>query len=163
MNVKTPITRSEELVPLSRDHHFGLLLCWKIKTGLNKNIDISRVIDYVLFFYRNHLEQHFAEEEQYIFPLLEESDTMIQQAILEHDVIRSLIAKLNDGERSVDLLKKLEKKLNDHIRFEERQLFPRIEQFASENELSDAGNIIAEIHRSNEEPVWDDEFWLNMK
>ena len=33
-----PIKRSEYLKPLSRDHHQGLLLCWKIRTGLKKGI-----------------------------------------------------------------------------------------------------------------------------
>jgi len=38
-----PIKRSIALQPLSREHHHGLLLCWKIRTGLKKGIDIDRI------------------------------------------------------------------------------------------------------------------------
>lgn len=30
--------RNENLVPLSRDHHFGLLCCWKIRQGIKKEV-----------------------------------------------------------------------------------------------------------------------------
>ncbi len=45
-----PIKRSEFLIQLSRDHHFTLLFCWKIKEGLKKDIPLI-LKDYVLFFW----------------------------------------------------------------------------------------------------------------
>ena len=52
-----PIKRSEELVSLSRDHHDGLLLSWKIRTGINKGIELKRIADYVLHSYRTELDK----------------------------------------------------------------------------------------------------------
>ncbi len=42
--------RSEYIVPLSKDHHFGLLCSWKIQKGLDKNIALNRITAYVDFF-----------------------------------------------------------------------------------------------------------------
>ncbi len=38
-----PIKRSVALKPLSREHHHGLLLSWKIREGFNRNVEIERI------------------------------------------------------------------------------------------------------------------------
>lgn len=156
-----PIKRSAELAPLSRDHHSGLLLCWKIKTGIQKGISAGRITDYVLFYYKNHLEEHFSEEEKYIFPLLPADHEMRIRAYKEHESIVSQIQALASGKNiNYVTLEQLEALLNSHIRFEERQLFPYIEQMPDKDSLVKAGDIIAALHEGITEPVWDDEFWI---
>jgi len=41
--MSNPIKRNEALKPLSRDHHHGLLLCWKIRQGIKLNIEPERI------------------------------------------------------------------------------------------------------------------------
>ena len=65
-----PIKRNEALVQLSRDHHYGLLLCWKIREGIKRRIEPQRIKNYVDWFWLHHLEQHFEIEEKYLFPIL---------------------------------------------------------------------------------------------
>ena len=67
MNTTTPIKRHPSLVAFSRDHHFGLLLVWKIKYGLDNGIAPERISNYVLYFFEQDLEAHFKEEEQKLF------------------------------------------------------------------------------------------------
>ena len=43
-----PLKRNPNLVPLSREHHFGLLFAWKLKQGLAKNTSLETMRDYVL-------------------------------------------------------------------------------------------------------------------
>lgn len=161
MQLVKPIKRSKELAPLSRDHHSGLLLCWKIKTGIQKGISVDRIADYVVFYYENHLKEHFSEEEQYIFPLAGRNDEMVSKALDEHRTIVSLITKLeNTTQRDSATLEKLSYTLDAHIRFEERHLFPYIEQTAAKEQLGDAGDIIDESHKNIKEPTWTDEFWV---
>lgn len=38
MEVKKPIKRNAAIVEFSKDHHFALLLVWKIREGLKKSI-----------------------------------------------------------------------------------------------------------------------------
>ncbi len=51
----TPIKRHETIVQFSREHHYGLLLVWKIKQGIQKNIDPERISSYVLYFFENDI------------------------------------------------------------------------------------------------------------
>ena len=52
MKNQAPIKRHQAIVSFSKDHHFGLLLVWKIRQGLKKSIDPVRISNYVLFFFK---------------------------------------------------------------------------------------------------------------
>jgi len=71
-----PIKRSRSLAPLSRDHHDGLLLCWKIREGIRKAIEADRIRRYVAYCLEQQLALHFIEEEEVVFAVLAEDDPM---------------------------------------------------------------------------------------
>ena len=52
--------RHTSLQPLSRDHHNGLMFCFRLNRGLEKNIDETRLKNYVDWFYANHIKEHFS-------------------------------------------------------------------------------------------------------
>ena len=54
-----PLKRAIELQPLSHDHHHGLQLCWKIRTGFSRKIELERIKKYADWFFVTHLEPHF--------------------------------------------------------------------------------------------------------
>ena len=66
---RPPIKRHSALQGVSREHHHGLLLCWKIRTGVSKNIPLERIKMYADWFYATYLVPHFELEETHIFPL----------------------------------------------------------------------------------------------
>ena len=117
-----PIKRDEFLKPLSRDHHHGLLLCWKIRTGFKKQVEISRIKSYSDWFYKNHLLPHFDVEEKYVFPILGNHHELVKKALSEHRKLRRLFEDSNDVPKN---LGKIEEDLEAHIRFEERFLIQR--------------------------------------
>ncbi len=127
-----PIKRHDALKPVSREHHQGLLLCWKIKMGLRYEIDPSRIKKYVDWFYKNHITPHFEFEEKYIFPILGEDHVLVQQALAEHQKLHELFSTSNPSAATLKILKTT---LNDHIRFEERVLFNEIQEVASPEQL----------------------------
>ena len=150
-----PIKRHIALQPISHDHHFGLLLCWKIKTGLSKKVDPKRIKRFCNFFYENHLYNHFIAEEKYIFPVLDKEDELIKQAMKEHHLLRKLFENVNGD---TDNLTQIAKQLEQHIRFEERELFCKIEAMATEAQFQAIGNIKSEDIKEIES--WTDEFWI---
>jgi len=158
-----PIKRSEELVSLSRDHHDGLLLCWKIKTGISKGIEMKRITDYVLHSFHAELEEHFRQEEEYIFRLLAPMDEYRLRAEEEHRTLYTQIKELKQASLPSEMLTAFATSLNDHIRFEERVLFPYIEERADKEELQNAGKIVNQLHEKKENTSWNDEFWLKDK
>ena len=104
-NKKTakPLKRHPALVPLSQDHHFGLLLCWKIRTGIKKNVASERIASYVAYFFQHHLKPHFEEEEQYIFSLIDKKDEKRKKAENQHRKIKQLVEKLSQDPDNVKI------------------------------------------------------------
>lgn len=123
-----PLKRAEYLKALSREHHHGLLLCWKIKTGFSKGVSITRMKLYLDWFFKNHLQPHFDIEEKYIFPILGNENILIKQAIEEHKLITALFCNTSQIEISI---KQIQVDLEKHIRFEERVLFNEIQKATS--------------------------------
>ena len=148
-----PQKRHKALQPLSREHHHGLLLSWKIRTGFSKDIDPRRIRTYADWFYKNHLIPHFEMEETHIFPILEDDNELVKRALAEHRRLKRLFEEREDD---IKTLSKIEEELEQHIRFEERVLFPEIQKVATEDEFLH----IEKIHQSErfidneKDPFW---------
>ncbi|MBR9845633.1 MAG: hemerythrin domain-containing protein [Algicola sp.] len=133
-----PLKRHKALQPLSREHHQGLLLSWKIRTGFKKNIEPERIKTYANWFFENHLIPHFEIEETLIFPILEPEHELIKRALAEHRRLKRLFT---ETENDTKTLIKIEEELEQHIRFEERILFPEIQKVATEEQLLHIENV----------------------
>lgn len=166
MSAKTegkPIKRNENIQPLSREHHFGLLFCWKVRTGLKYGIATERIIRYVDYFWTEHLQQHFKAEEELLFKKV--SDPLCDQALQEHRDLKEMISSLV-GHSSADepaLLDKFATLLGEHIRFEERVLFPHLEKAMSAVQLKEVGDSLSSLHEEEFEDNYPDEFWVKPK
>jgi hemerythrin-like domain-containing protein len=162
MKTNTPIKRHPAIVSFSKDHHFGLLLVWKIRQGLNNAVQAERISNYVLFFFRSDLEKHFKDEEQLLFCKLPAEDALRKQAEADHQHIYKLIAAIEESKNDTKLLSQLADALENHIRFEERELFNHLQNTFSEEELK----IIASRFPNRSESIdenWNDNFWAVKK
>ncbi|WP_142784873.1 hemerythrin domain-containing protein [Changchengzhania lutea] len=148
-----PQKRHKALQPLSREHHHGLLLSWKIRSGFSKNIEPKRIKIYADWFFENHLIPHFEMEENHIFTILNEGNDFIKRALADHRRLKRLFTESGDETKA---LSKIEEELDKHIRFEERVLFPEIQKAATKEQLA----LIEDIHQEDDfiDKV-DDEFW----
>lgn len=148
-----PIKRHKAIQPLSREHHQGLLLCWKIRKGFETGVDPRRIKKYADWFWENQLQEHFRIEEKYVFPVLGPENNLVKQALEEHEHLAALFHQ--DTEISF-ALKMIRDDLEGHIRFEERVLFNKIQEEAS----SEALHHIQQHHgRQISCGLWEDEFW----
>jgi hemerythrin-like domain-containing protein len=156
-----PIKRSPELTDLSRDHHEGLLLCWKIRAGIRSSIALDRIVAYVLYFFQQDLKEHFSTEENVLFSHLPDGDILIKEAITQHEELRNIAGQLTTDTAQADmLLSRFADGLEHHIRFEERELFPYIEEKLSPTDLLKAGKHIADEANKKVHLKWADEFWI---
>lgn len=154
-----PIIRSKELVALSREHHDGLLLSWKINAGINNGISVERIKEYIMYFIDNYLEAHLADEEENIFTLLARDNAERREAELQHARIRVRIEYLYAGYAiTTALLKDFASVLSDNIRFEERILFNVIEKEADPRAIRRVINKARKILKIDNN--WHDQFWL---
>lgn len=139
---------------MSRDHHHGLLVGWKIRTGIRKDISPDRIYKYLTWFYQNHLISHFQEEETLLFPIVGAEHDQVKKAMEEHAEIHEFFKQVSV---SISDLVAFEKVLTAHIRFEERELFNTIQEQASEDDLEALA-----FHLEGEDFVENtkDQFWI---
>ena len=101
MNHK-PQKRHKALQHLSREHHHGLLLSWKIRAGFSKNIDPKRIKIYADWFFKTHLIPHFEMEEAHIFTILNEDNDLIKKAMADHRRLKRLFTELDDAAKALN-------------------------------------------------------------
>ncbi len=127
--------RHKSLHPLSREHHTGLVFAKRLKES--DETTASKVKEEFYDYWEKDLKIHFRKEEEILFPFLfghfsfEEPE--IRDFFLQHAEIRKMIFEENS---SLESLHKLGKLINDHIRFEENELFPLIESRLSEEDFA---------------------------
>lgn len=139
------LKRNKALHILSHDHHHGLLLAQLIKKGGPKYKNLPDTTegkkDYAIRFYYDELIKHFEDEEKILFPVVngkdDEIDNLIEEIIDEHKKIKQLTNKLESDEDVESTLDELGHILESHIRKEERNLFGKIQEILTEEELTD--------------------------
>lgn len=161
MKDHAPIKRHQALVSFSKEHHFGLLLIWKIRRGLLNAVSAERIGKYVLFFFTEDLKTHFKDEEQLLFCKLPATDTLRLQAEEEHKEIYRLVEAIAGTTNDEDLLRQFADILEKHIRFEERILFNHLQSHISAEELEDISTRFS--NSIDLDTQWKDIFWLVKK
>ncbi len=123
------------LQPLSREHHGALLLAQLLRNDVpdyaglpSDNFEKAR---YAKKIFHESLRRHF-EKEEIIFTkskgLKQDLDTLIEDALAEHKLLKQLFHELSNPHVNSDQLHALGQLLKTHIRKEERALFPLLEQ-----------------------------------
>lgn len=138
--------RVKALYNLSHDHHHGLRLAQLIKKGApdyrNLPGSIEDKTEYTIKTYETELKPHFIKEEDILFKLAKgknaEVDLLIDEIIFEHKKIAEIVELLKTGENNENSLNELGNLLADHIRKEERNLFMKIQNLLSDDELKEA-------------------------
>jgi hemerythrin-like domain-containing protein len=151
--------RNTNLQALSRVHHHELLLAWKIRQGLKFLADLQIIADYIAYFSATALFPHFEEEEKQILTYLAEGDPLKQRTLKDHGNISRLIHQLASvKEIEPAMLLKIAESIDQHIRFEELELFPYVEELLNADQLSEIGIAIDSNHRPFKES-FSNEFW----
>lgn len=141
--------RHISLQPLSREHHGGLLLAQLLRkdmpdyTGMPK--DNQGKATYALTQYETLLKAHFKKEEEILMlckSMRPDLDILIEEVFAEHQTLNTYFSQLDAARVTTDQLDKLGQLLNDHIRKEERVLFPMLELFCSAEQLEQFGQIV---------------------
>jgi len=159
MNESKPIKRSEALKALSKDHHFNLLFIWKIRQGLKLKVEPLRIKNFIDHFFNEQILHHFSEEEKYLFCLLPKDEPLRLHAENEHSAIKKIAAAIAEENISENKIEEFANLLENHIRFEERTLFPYMEKNISYEKLAKASTHFT-VEHSDE---WQDTFWLTKK
>lgn len=152
-----PLKRHPSLQPYSREHHHELLLVWKIREGVRKNIPVIRIADYCLYYYLNFLLAHFEDEEKNILSKLPQDNEDVIAILREHVMLKNMIRQISaHSSNSYHLLLAFADLLEKHTRFEERTFFKNLQETLGEDVLK---SIEAEESATDFCETWRDEFW----
>jgi len=151
--------RHPSLIPLSHDHHRGLVLALRLTKHRSLAPeskwprDLPGQAQETLAFYREHLLPHFHAEEGVLFPhlspFLPSQETIVSEMVDEHRMMGELIAELRStlrmGNHLEAVLSRFGSLLQRHIRAEERRLFPLFAKQVPEEEARRVGEEIVRL------------------
>jgi len=135
------VRRSSELAVLSREHHVALELALRLQRVLD--VDAGSVRQEALGFWRAEGCGHFRLEEELLLPVFVRhvgaDDADVVRVLVEHVDIRRRIGDLEAAPVDALALNGLGELLRDHVRYEERTVFGRIEAVLGADELDALG------------------------
>ena len=130
--------RAPQLRDLSEDHHHGLVLARnaKLAGSGDKAPSVSEMWAHVEAVFKSELEPHFEIEESFIGEALRGAgeSQLAQRLVDEHEALRQFL--LPGHRRTVDDLRRFGELLEQHIRFEERELFQVAQEKLTGDELA---------------------------
>ncbi|HWI83097.1 hemerythrin domain-containing protein [Ramlibacter sp.] len=131
--------RAAELAALSREHHEALVLARRACDPRRDGSEPGPLREQVLRRWSEQFEPHFAAEEQVLLPALAGAGVAAQAAAAaawrQHADLRALVALLRAGDLSA--LPSWGDAMREHVRFEERELFPLAQQLVDLLPLAD--------------------------
>ncbi len=137
------VVRDKSLVPLSRQHQHALALCVRIRRALQAsdsplqawNTEIRNA-------FAEEIGAHFAAEEALVFPEARRFPALaplVADLLHDHVTLRDLFQKADAGALDAAGLEEFARRLDDHIRKEERQLFEQMQELVPPECLNGMG------------------------
>lgn len=139
--------RAHQLQPLSRQHHLGLHVGRHAKECADNPQNIAEHWQ-ALSSYMSDMRNHFSIEDNLIVDtLLPHQSTQPEVASVldtleeQHKLLNEMTAEIQatqdnkNNTITVNQVRQLANLLYDHVRFEERELFPVVEKYLTEDEL----------------------------
>jgi len=136
--------RDRALVPLSQQHHNGLALCVLTDRALEGEASpetIARLAARAVDRYDLEISNHFAIEEEIVFPAIEQelgAQPVVADLIAEHRHLEKVVDRLRAAADD-EALREFSALLRKHIRREENELFEAVQQRLSRKVLDALG------------------------
>lgn len=147
--------RDKNLIPLSHQHQRALALCVRIERASPiAEADLSAWQAEIAQIFQREIRIHFAAEEQVLFPAARgyaELVPLVEELLSDHEWLRSQFALATTETTTAEAIQGLAARLSTHIRKEERQLFERLQERMSDEEMASTGRELEEALRGSEQ------------
>lgn len=128
--------RHPALAQLSREHHSALVLAKRALSASASGLDaMNLVVAEVERAFARNLEPHFQIEERLLLPHLIAvgQSKAVERTLTQHAELQLLVSQ--SGINRPEILRQFGNALAEHVRFEERELFPLAESTLDEDRL----------------------------
>ncbi|TVQ62286.1 MAG: hemerythrin domain-containing protein [Phycisphaerales bacterium] len=148
-----PIKRHEALQPFSREHLLGLSVARDLRQAPEAGREASHeAVDRLLRLWGDELQGHFHDEERLLTPIIDDP-ALLKRLTNEHTHIAALTTEAREARARNTapddaLIRALGDALHDHIRWEERVLFPAIEHALTPEAAASLGRETAQFSQT---------------
>jgi iron-sulfur cluster repair protein YtfE (RIC family) len=140
--------RDKSLIPLSHQHQHALALCVRIDRAQPIPAkDLQPWLEEIERDFAREIAIHFSAEESVLFPASRQFSEMIplvEELIADHAALRECFSRVSARTMSPESLPAFARQLSMHIRKEERQLFERLQQLMTPQQLLSLGLSLEE-------------------
>ena len=147
--------RDKNLIPLSHQHQHALALCVRIERASPiAEADLAAWQAEIAQIFQPEIRIHFAAEEQVLFPAARryaELVPLVEELLSDHEWLRSQFALATTESMAPEAIRGLATRLSAHIRKEERQLFERLQERMSDEEMASTGRQLEEALKGSEQ------------
>lgn len=138
--------RDRNLIPLSHQHQRALALCVRIdRASPVGDADLAAWQAEIAQHFQTEIRIHFAAEESVLFPAARKFPALcplVEELLLDHFMLREGFAKAEAHAMSTTDVAVFAQQMSAHIRKEERQLFERLQELMSQEELGLVGQAL---------------------
>ena len=135
--------RNKSLIPLSHQHQRALALCVRIDRAQPiRDADLKAWQDEIQQLFDQEIKFHFAAEEEVLFPAAQnfpELAPLVDELVADHATLSKYFSEAAARILSTENLPVFAQQLSAHIRKEERQLFERLQQLMTAEEIQSLG------------------------
>jgi hemerythrin-like domain-containing protein len=147
--------RDKNLIPLSHQHQRALALCVRIaRASPIPKADLPAWQAELTQLFQGEIRVHFAAEEEVLFPAARrfaELVLLLDELLSDHEWLRLQFARAITEPMTPGEVVALAERLSAHIRKEERQLFQRLQERMSVEEMSSTGQKLDEALRDSQQ------------
>ena len=146
-------SRHEALAPFSRDHYVGLVQARHlVRASEGEAQERHEAIRAFMAAWHNEILVHFQDEERLLLSLLEEADR--ERMLAEHRQLVERAAELEAQQKQEmpdgRLLEETGNLLREHIRWEERDVFNRLQNNSDEEILAELQVSTTKVEESRD-------------
>ena len=141
--------RDKSLAPLSRQHQHALALCVRIRRALPAgDSGVKAWSAEVRDAFAQEIGAHFAAEEALVFPEARQFASLaplVDDLLSDHAALRDCFQRAEAGRLDAPGLQDFARRLDDHIRKEERQLFEQMQELVPPDRLEELGRSMHKL------------------
>ncbi len=147
--------RDKNLIPLSHQHQHALALCVRIaRASPIPEADLAAWQAEIAQLFQSEIRIHFAAEEGVLFPAARgftELALLVEELLSDHEWLRGQFERAAAELVMPEDVRALAERLSAHIRKEERQLFERLQERMSVEEITSTGRKLDEALKDSQQ------------
>lgn len=147
------IKRHPCLRPLSRDHLIALMAALKLTKAGKGEIELAEGVSFFLDCWNKEISIHLQDEER-ILPEFISDGAYKARLLADHVELRKFVEHHQEGASSKDTALAAGEFLEKHVRWEEHELFPHIENSCSPEQIRRLCELTEGVEQSRDRKSW---------